>query len=122
MEKTRRSRVPAFGDWNNSNELDITQYFDSIHDHCWIEEEYDNDRFYASSTVTPNFVSNPRKVKGNVQVKQQMKKQRRMSGGAVKPVDEDLYKIPPELLHEKSKKKRMVRSLWSGCMRVSCVA
>lgn len=27
-----------------------------------------------------------------------------MSGGAVKPVDEDLYKIPPELLHEKSKK------------------
>jgi hypothetical protein len=43
-------------------------------------------------------------VKGNSQEKQQMKKQRRVSGGAVKPVDEDLYKIPPELLCQKSKK------------------
>ncbi|KAJ4751975.1 RPM1-interacting 4-like protein [Rhynchospora pubera] len=120
MEKMRRSRVPAFGDWNTSNEFRIPQYyFDSIHDHYWIDQEYNHDRFYVSSTST---ASHHRNVNGNRKEKQQVKKQRRISGGAVKPVDEDLYKIPPELLYPKSKKKKMVRSLWSGCMRVTCVA
>jgi hypothetical protein len=48
-------------------------------------------------------------AKGNNQEKQKIKKQRKVSCGAVKPVDEDLYKIPPELLHQKSKKVLMAK-------------
>ncbi|KAJ6849442.1 uncharacterized protein M6B38_270650 [Iris pallida] len=39
-----------------------------------------------------------------------------------KAVDEDLYKIPPELLHQKPKKKRLLRNLWSGCLGLNCIA
>ncbi|KAH7670532.1 hypothetical protein IHE45_10G033400 [Dioscorea alata] len=40
---------------------------------------------------------------------------------APKAVDEDLYKIPPELLHKKSKHKRLQISSWVGCLGMSCM-
>ncbi|KAK8943296.1 hypothetical protein KSP40_PGU022766 [Platanthera guangdongensis] len=36
-------------------------------------------------------------------------------------VDEDLYKIPPELFCQTPKEKRLVRKLLSGCMGLNCV-
>ncbi|KAK8923675.1 hypothetical protein KSP39_PZI019340 [Platanthera zijinensis] len=36
-------------------------------------------------------------------------------------VDEDLYKIPPELFCQTPKRKRLVRKLLSGCMGLNCV-
>nr|CAD1820297.1 unnamed protein product [Ananas comosus var. bracteatus] len=41
---------------------------------------------------------------------------------APKAVDEDLYKIPPEFLYEKPRRKKLLRNLWSGCLGLNCVA
>ncbi|CAL9157994.1 unnamed protein product [Musa hybrid cultivar] len=41
---------------------------------------------------------------------------------AAKAVDEDLYKIPPELLYQKPKRKRLLKGLWSGCLGLHCTA
>ncbi|KAG0495753.1 hypothetical protein HPP92_000444 [Vanilla planifolia] len=38
-----------------------------------------------------------------------------------KAMDEDLYKIPPELLYRSPKKRRLLRSLWSGCLGLDCI-
>ncbi|KAJ8465762.1 hypothetical protein OPV22_028314 [Ensete ventricosum] len=43
-------------------------------------------------------------------------------GRAPKAVDEDLYKIPPELLHQKPERKMLLWSLVSGCMGLNCIA
>ncbi|KAK8938053.1 hypothetical protein KSP40_PGU008805 [Platanthera guangdongensis] len=40
---------------------------------------------------------------------------------APKAVDEDLYTIPKELLFQKPKTKRLLRTLISGCLGLSCV-
>ncbi|BAF28130.1 uncharacterized protein [Oryza sativa Japonica Group] len=39
----------------------------------------------------------------------------------VKAVDRDLYEIPPDMLCNKPR-KRVTRSLWMGCLGLSCVA
>ncbi|KAF0930298.1 hypothetical protein E2562_031940 [Oryza meyeriana var. granulata] len=43
------------------------------------------------------------------------------SPAVVKAVDRDLYEIPPDMLCHKPK-KRVTRSLWMGCLGLSCVA
>ncbi|KAH0464489.1 hypothetical protein IEQ34_007275 [Dendrobium chrysotoxum] len=43
------------------------------------------------------------------------------SSGAPKAVDEDLYKIPQELLYQKPKRKRLLKNLLSGCLGLSCI-
>ncbi|KAJ3671939.1 hypothetical protein LUZ60_008018 [Juncus effusus] len=122
MEKMRKSKIPAFGDWNYSNDSPMTQYFESIHGHYGFEEEHGYDLFYAYSPIsTPGFnIHNQNKVKKNEEEK--MKKQGRVRNVAVNPVDEDLYKIPPDLLFPKSKKKKLMKGLWAGFLRLSCIA
>ncbi|KAJ1270216.1 hypothetical protein BS78_06G036900 [Paspalum vaginatum] len=40
-----------------------------------------------------------------------------------KPVDEDLYKIPQALLYQKPRKMRkVVWSMWIGCLGLDCIA
>ncbi|RLN28071.1 uncharacterized protein C2845_PM05G19950 [Panicum miliaceum] len=40
----------------------------------------------------------------------------------VRSVDEDLYKVHPDLLPKKGKGRKHVRSLWMGCVGLNCVA
>ncbi|KAL5712101.1 hypothetical protein ACHQM5_014303 [Ranunculus cassubicifolius] len=40
---------------------------------------------------------------------------------APKPIDEDLYKIPPELLYSNSKKRKRFGFFFSSCLMPSCV-
>ncbi|KAG2628852.1 uncharacterized protein LOC120699294 isoform X2 [Panicum virgatum] len=40
----------------------------------------------------------------------------------VRSVDEDLYKVHPDLLPKKGKPRKNVRSLWMGCVGLNCVA
>ncbi|KAG0485885.1 hypothetical protein HPP92_009964 [Vanilla planifolia] len=74
-----------------------------------------------------------RKVRGGEKpcsMDQLQKKQGRRHDAAATPrsrrapnaVDEDLYKIPPEVLYEfqKKKRKRLLRSLLSGCLGLNC--
>ncbi|XP_078171282.1 uncharacterized protein LOC144565400 isoform X2 [Carex rostrata] len=53
----------------------------------------------------------------------QRKEVRRAGDVAVNPVDEDLYKIPPELLNEKPRRRSSVKSWLTGCIGLSrCLA
>ncbi|KAG6485791.1 uncharacterized protein LOC122014760 [Zingiber officinale] len=95
-------QVPAFGCWNHHycDDLPIGQYFDS--------SEFFRGRFNVSVAG--------RARRGELHREVTMKHQQ---SGAGKAVDEDLYKVPPEILHQKPK-KRLLRNLW-GCMRVSSI-
>lgn len=48
--------------------------------------------------------------------------QARRRRAAVKTVDQDLYHIPPDMLcHEPRKRLTRKKSLWTGCLGLSCV-
>ncbi|KAJ1685687.1 hypothetical protein LUZ63_017077 [Rhynchospora breviuscula] len=121
MEKSRRPQIPSFGDWNYYNELPITQYFESAmqaglvrSSHCSEEEEGENrGAFYLASPAKPTYRQSHPKERRSV-----VEKQRKRV--AVKPVDEDLYKIPPELI--KKPRRNFLRSLLTGCLGLNCIA
>ncbi|CAL9189647.1 unnamed protein product [Musa hybrid cultivar] len=152
---TRGHQVPAFGYWDHRDELPITRCFELavqaewIRGHCRSE---DGDLFkVAAPAETPACCEHHhRKVvkKGGCigrEKEELQKKQGRAT--APKAVDEDLYKIPPELLHHQKPKRvfitlnafrnlsrpklgcscdclqaRMFKNLWSGCMGLDSVA
>ncbi|KAJ4766176.1 ubiquitin hydrolase [Rhynchospora pubera] len=122
MEKSRRPQIPSFGDWNYYNELPITQYFESAmqaglvrSSHCSEEEEGENrGTFYLASPVKPTYRQSHPKVRKFSSLRGQEKRV------AVKPVDEDLYKIPPELI--KKPRRNFLRSLLTGCLGLNCMA
>ncbi|RWV82901.1 hypothetical protein GW17_00055555 [Ensete ventricosum] len=109
----RRRRIPAFGNWDYSDELPITQYFESaaqaglIRDQCLSGD--DKLSKPAAAPVKPVKKGGGkgeklrRKQERECGVTPQDSSQRR-PGRAPKAVDEDLYKIPPELLYQKPKK------------------
>ncbi|KAI3459070.1 hypothetical protein Pfo_015733 [Paulownia fortunei] len=180
QEYCRKSgQIPAFGDWENANELPITQYFECARQAGLL-------RCSCSGECGGSYMNNaaswggggggagrgdlygvgyekplPRRVyavpqrktrginKGCPHSKEQRKqvkvrdvdqprnqplaqkyysKQSTKSGNlvshkssiTVKPVDEDLYKIPSELL-ENSKRKKML-GFFSRCMAPPCAA
>ncbi|ONK58803.1 uncharacterized protein A4U43_C09F16800 [Asparagus officinalis] len=148
---TRRVQIPAFGDWDYCDEMPITQYFESamqaglIRGHFFADEDAGLFKAHPPPAPAPPPRSKPaprsKKVKGGgggggekrqQQAKEQLRKQGRVydltpqsprkPARAPKAVDEDLYKIPPELLRQKPKRKRMLRKLLSGCLGLNCVA
>ncbi|KAK6136364.1 hypothetical protein DH2020_029894 [Rehmannia glutinosa] len=169
-EYSRKSgQIPAFGDWENANELPITQYFECARQaglfRCSCSGECGGSYFnHAAGDLYGVGFEKPlprrvyavpqRKTKGisnkgcshskdqrkQVKVtefmnqprnqpltpKKHYPKQSRKSGNVVsnkssttvKPVDEDLYKIPPQLL-QNSKRKKML-GFFSRCMVPPC--
>ncbi|CAL9120335.1 unnamed protein product [Musa acuminata var. zebrina] len=121
----KRHQVPAFGYWDYCDELPITRYFESavqaglIRGHFFGE---DDDLFNVSAQVRPAYLNHHRKVKKTGDIggekhygKGQQRKQVKVISDlkiqatprrhrAPKAVDEDLYKIPPELLYQKPKR------------------
>ncbi|KAJ0988959.1 hypothetical protein J5N97_007315 [Dioscorea zingiberensis] len=133
MEEMKRFKVPAFGDWNLCDEIPITQYFESaVHAHYFPLEE-ERDLFQVPVQFIPayyNYNSHTTTTKKGVRKGGGVEKQRKVCDviaetpkriRAPKAVDEDLYKIPPELLYQKPKRKRIGRSFWSGCLGISCM-
>ncbi|XP_073013608.1 uncharacterized protein [Typha latifolia] len=142
----KRAQIPAFGNWDYCNELPITQYFESAMQAGVFHGKYfgeDGDLFKFPATAKPTYYhrhhhNNKKVKKSGVQKQQhqieeeQQRKPRNACNFAeqtptrktrvAKPVDEDLYKIPPELLYQKSKMKRLLKSLWSGCLELNCIA
>lgn len=139
----KRRQIPPFGHWDYYDDLPITQYFDSawqaglIRSHFWAE---DDDLFKMPAPLQPayrhpNHHQKVKKVGGGGGEQQQGKEQQRKLGRgchattqqtagrprAPKAVDEDLYKIPPEQLYQKPKRKRSLRSLLSGCLSLNCI-
>ncbi|WOL01406.1 hypothetical protein Cni_G10122 [Canna indica] len=130
--------IPAFGSWDYCDDLPITQYFESamhgageFRGRSFGEDHYD-DLFIPQRK--PAYRRHQKKAKRGGGEKPPRSKQmgkvcdeaaqatagRPRSAG--KAVDEDLYKIPPELLSQKPKRKRLLRGLWSGCLGIDCVA
>ncbi|XP_043721854.1 uncharacterized protein LOC122669217 [Telopea speciosissima] len=148
MDDYRRSHIPAFGNWDYANDLPITQYFESARQAGLIRyssEERDLyvvDDFYGDDLKKPvKTVVCRRKAKGAerrypTHVKEQRKQGRVCDvteppsseqkphpysppPRAPKAVDEDLYKIPPDLLHNYPKRKKMG---FFSCLMPGCVA
>lgn len=148
MESCKRSsgvQIPVFGEWDKANELPITQYFESARQAGLIRHSYSQqlnphiyfhkNQFYAIPNNPPQLhtkVSVNKKrcpaQKWTVKVekarnesgpqKQTMKSAQRPANP--KPVDEDLYKIPPHLLPG-YKRKRMFGFI-SRCFAPPCKA
>ncbi|THU58943.1 hypothetical protein C4D60_Mb03t19800 [Musa balbisiana] len=111
---TKSHQFPAFGCWDHCDELPITQYFESAVQAGLIGRHYfgeDGDLFKVSTQVKKGGHGGGENHLGK---EQQMKQERasdltlqitpRRPRRAPKAVDEDLYKIPPELLHQKPKR------------------
>ncbi|KAL6565319.1 hypothetical protein OROGR_002270 [Orobanche gracilis] len=161
----KSGQIPAFGDWENANEMPITQYFECArqaglaHCSCSVEccrsfrnnavawggaaapaaaagsgadlygvsfEEPLRRRVYAvpQRKMTKQFKVEESidRTRNHRSVQKHCPKRITESGNIVfqksslnvKPVDEDLYKISPELV-KNSKRKRMFR-FFSSCM------
>ncbi|XP_074577913.1 uncharacterized protein LOC141834487 [Curcuma longa] len=135
----RHHYIPAFGDWDYSNDLPITQYFESamqaglLRGHFHGEAPAYDDLFKASHSMKQQEEQAQIKKVKKGDPKQQQRGQERSQGkvydagtARARPrrvpmaVDEDLYKIPPELLHKKPRRIRMLKSWWTSCLRLNC--
>ncbi|XP_062187312.1 uncharacterized protein LOC133890775 isoform X2 [Phragmites australis] len=120
-------QTPAFGDWNLWDDMPVTQYFQSGTFFFTAQAEKDEDLFKV-----PQFPAKPYnykkcvvRVKGEqanvVPVRKGGRRQYVNEQQKWKPkgyVDEDLYKISPQLLC----KKKLLRNLLGGCLGLSCIA
>ncbi|XP_039030440.1 uncharacterized protein LOC120164860 isoform X2 [Hibiscus syriacus] len=127
----RRNHVPAFGSWDWNNDLPFTQCFESARQTGLLRYNCSEDRdlyvagdLFENDVVTPAMIVVPRKRTKVRQSHVKEDKTQSWEAGDVKqpagtepnpdptakptpnPVDEDLYKISPELLYAKTKKKK----------------
>ncbi|XVF81284.1 hypothetical protein PTKIN_Ptkin15bG0143200 [Pterospermum kingtungense] len=138
----RRSHVPAFGSWDWNDDLPFTQCFESARQAGLLRYSYSEDRdlyvagdLYENDFVTPAMIVVPRRrTKVRQSHVKEGKKQRweevvsdvkeppsttPVGRPTPKPVDEDLYKISPDLLYAKPKKKRGL-GFFSSCLVPTC--
>ncbi|GKU85917.1 hypothetical protein SLEP1_g517 [Rubroshorea leprosula] len=136
----KRSHVPAFGSWDWNDDLSFTQCFESARQAGLLRYSYSEDRdlyvagdLYENDVVTPAMIVVPRrrtKVRQEHGKEKEGKKQSKWeelpspptpprTRPAPKPVDEDLYKISPELLYAKPRKKRGL-GFFSSCLGPAC--
>ncbi|KAK9282573.1 hypothetical protein L1049_005494 [Liquidambar formosana] len=142
MDDFGRSHVPAFGSWDCADNLPFTQCFESARQAGLLRYSYSEDRdlyvagdLYENDVVTPAMIVVPRRrtrarhphVKESKKQSWETDVKEPPSPPPVspprrhtpKPVDEDLYKIPPELLYAKPKKKG-VFGFFSSCLLPTC--
>ncbi|WOG95083.1 hypothetical protein DCAR_0314385 [Daucus carota subsp. sativus] len=141
----KKSHVPAFGSWDCNDDLPFTQCFESARQAGLLRYSYSEDRdlyvagdLYQNDIVTPAMIVVPRrrtkaaagKKEGWVVCECEHKYDVKQPPSPVahhappptylpKAVDEDLYKISPDLLYANSKRKRGF-GLFSCCLRPSC--
>ncbi|XP_010558728.1 PREDICTED: uncharacterized protein LOC104827277 [Tarenaya hassleriana] len=135
----KNGQIPRFGEWEDANEMPITQYFEDARQAGLLREN--NTRLHTSSSSSAETLklhsrcSHARPLPKQTALgaaKDKRGPQQRVrdvieKGGkqyayvsepkqyqnvvgerpprAPKPIDEDLYKIPPEFLHPSKKKK-----------------
>ncbi|GJR50974.1 hypothetical protein Tco_1401495 [Tanacetum coccineum] len=138
MNHYTRNHIPAFGSWDCNDDLPFTQCFESARQAGLIRCSYSGDRdlyvagdLYENNILTPAIIVAPRrrgcpkKTKKDVWVAYDYDSKEPPSPVSVatqpspprprtahvkpKPVDEDLYKISPELL--RAKPRRVPRAL-----------
>ncbi|XP_028769701.1 uncharacterized protein LOC114727145 [Neltuma alba] len=144
----KRTHVPAFGSWDWDESLQFTQCFESARQAGLTRNSYSDDSeerdlyvagdLYENDVVIPAMIVVPRRrTKARKQNEKEGKKQNwvsevkepssrspsaaepTMKKATPKPVDEDLYKISPELLYAKTRKKRGL-GFFSSCLMPTC--
>ncbi|KAL6271092.1 hypothetical protein ACE6H2_028003 [Prunus campanulata] len=139
-----RSQVPAFGSWDWNRDLPFTQCFESatqaglLRYTSYSDEDRDlyvTGDLYENDVVTPAMIVVPRRRNKSRQSNVKEAKEQSWVVSDVKeppsppprhrptpkPVDEDLYKISPETLYAKTRKKRGF-GFFSSCLVPTCVA
>ncbi|XP_060176629.1 uncharacterized protein LOC132606943 [Lycium barbarum] len=141
----KRSHVPAFGSWDCNNDdfpIPFTECFESARQAGLYNYSYSQDSdlyvtgdLYQNHIVTPTMIVVPRRKK-KASYKEARKDAWEMGDcegespspvplspptakPVPKPVDEDLYKISPDLLYSKSKMKG-IRGFISSCLLPTC--
>ncbi|WOL04176.1 hypothetical protein Cni_G12897 [Canna indica] len=127
-----RIQFPAFGSWDYCDDHSFARYFESSTMPAGCGE--DDDLFkVAAAAAADHHHHHPMKghegqqrkqgkVCGVVRTQGQGTARRGAGSRGRKAVDEDLYQIPPELIYQKPKRKRMLGILWSGgCLGLNCV-
>ncbi|XP_059300761.1 uncharacterized protein LOC132053007 [Lycium ferocissimum] len=141
----KRSHVPAFGSWDCNNDdfpIPFTECFESARQAGLYNYSYSQDSdlyvtgdLYQNHIVTPTMIVVPRRKK-KASYKEARKDAWEMGDcekespspvplspptakPVPKPVDEDLYKISPDLLYSKSKTKG-IRGFISSCLLPTC--
>ncbi|KAL0906661.1 hypothetical protein M5K25_025174 [Dendrobium thyrsiflorum] len=147
MEEKKSWKIPPFGNWEYFDEMSLSHCFDSASQPGLIRPSFfgDEDLFKLQVSM-PVKSAHPycnhcrRKVRKShgfgvekplSKEQQQQKKQGTVCDSpatmprtrrAPMAVDEDLYKIPPELLYQKPDKRRVLRNLLWGCMAgLNCI-
>ncbi|KAI9078943.1 hypothetical protein K1719_039092 [Acacia pycnantha] len=145
----KRTQVPAFGSWDWDESLQFTQCFESARQAGLTRNSYSDDSeerdlyvagdLYENDVVIPAMIVVPRRrTKVRKQNEKVGKKQNwvsdvkepssrspdvvaepAMKKMTPKPVDEDLYKISPELLYARTRKKRGF-GFFSSCLMPTC--
>uniref|UniRef100_J3MDX3 RIN4 pathogenic type III effector avirulence factor Avr cleavage site domain-containing protein n=1 Tax=Oryza brachyantha TaxID=4533 RepID=J3MDX3_ORYBR len=138
-------QIPAFGSWNYCDDLPITQCFDQA-----IKARLTKGRRggggerrllvpFSASVPAPRRAAHVKVIRRDAAEKQwingfeKMMIQAGRAAGAVygtakrkaagnKPVDEDLYKVPPQEQDDPRKTRKVVWSLWIGCLGLDCIA
>ncbi|RWW62424.1 hypothetical protein BHE74_00030444 [Ensete ventricosum] len=93
-----RYKVPAFGHWNFNlyDDIPISQFFESARDYGLIRA-----RFFEGDGEDLFEMLRRKKGRDGARKKRNYKKEKVRKP---KPVDEDLYMIPPQLLYQMPKK------------------
>ncbi|XP_051227736.1 uncharacterized protein [Lolium perenne] len=140
-------QIPAFGDWNHLwDDMPVAQYFDPAATFFFTAQAGEDD---VDLFKVPHFAANPytykkcvvrvkkgeekakegaapvpgRRKKVSKKQQQQGKEQQRRKpkSAAAAAVDEDLYKISPNVIC-KVQKKKLLRNLLGGCLGLNCIA
>ncbi|TVU36065.1 hypothetical protein EJB05_17978, partial [Eragrostis curvula] len=128
LDDCKWRQIPAFGDWNMWEDMPVTQYFQSGAFFFAAQADKEEEDLFK----VPQFTAKPYnykkcvvRVKGekasDVPVKKGGRRQYVKEQQKWKPkgaVDEDLYKISPQLLC----KKKYLRNLLGGCLGLNCIA
>ncbi|ONK56780.1 uncharacterized protein A4U43_C10F12850 [Asparagus officinalis] len=126
----RMNGYVSYGHWEFCDGIPVTRYLEPVvHSkrvHFFHEKDEDLFKVHASVKPVSCYRYNDQRKNGRDQEKQI--KRRKQNGACYagirqpKAVDEDLYKIPPELLYQLPKRKRMLGNFLSGCLRLDCIA
>ncbi|AED92538.1 hypothetical protein AtNW77_Chr5g0102471 [Arabidopsis thaliana] len=119
--KKKSGQIPRFGEWEEANEMPITQYFENPRQAEALK--------LASHHPRPRHLHAQRQTAGTKEKRGPQRRVRDVSAQSdkyyidvngvkqfkndvaltckpPKPVDEDLYKIPPEFIHSSTRKRR----------------
>ncbi|XBH71168.1 uncharacterized protein [Aegilops tauschii subsp. strangulata] len=131
MAKARRRRVPAFGEWNYNYHHDEPQATAALPPAvvapaaCYAtpEAEACSDVWFRYSPPPRNPTATPKK-QARRRPEGDVPRERSKSGGSrrvVRPVDGDLYQVPPPKLAS-HRRPTKTGGLWMGCLGLSsCV-